>query len=255
MNIHMAATRRPEIPRKQVLATLGASPDHRPARRLRRQVETAIRGVEQRADYRSAYRCYPMRIESGRLRLGSDLTLHSTRLAAALQPCERLFVYVVTLGPEVDAYVDHCMRRRPDFGVVVDAAASVAAESMVDRIEQTISEELPPTDDLSLPFSPGHCDWPVRDQRTLFELLPADPAGVSLSADLMMSPRKSVSGVFGAGSMADLASTANPCSSCLRSGCTHRRHPYTERDDDRDGDPCPDRAPRDDSAELCVPTS
>jgi hypothetical protein len=167
-----------------------------------------------------------MTVEDKLVRVDCGTTLNSAKLAQSLRPCHTLHVFLVTLGRRVDRFIDRTMRRRPGFGVVVDAAASVAAETMVDRLKQDLSDSLPPGKALSLPFSPGHCDWPVDDQRKIFSLLPERPAGAVLSADSMMSPRKSVSGILGEGTKTELAETRNPCAACARTDCSHRRCPY-----------------------------
>ncbi len=222
-----------ELPSAQILATLGCPPGQRVHGRLRRQIETAVGEIRERMACRFAYRSHPICVESGRVHVGDKETLRSARLAQAMRPCRRVYAYVVTLGSEVDEYIDACMQRRPDYGVVVDAAASAAAESMVARVEQEIAESLPPTQALGLPFSAGYCDWSVREQEKVFALLPPGAAGVVLSDDFMMSPRKSISGLFGAGLVDDVTEAACPCSSCPRRDCNHRRRPYTGRSNER----------------------
>lgn len=222
----------PEVPSKALMKLLGCPPDRRPSGRLRRQIEKATRGVTERMACRLAYRRHTLRVERSRVFVGNRLMLRSVRLAQALRSCYRVYAYVVTLGREVDSYIDHWMDRRPDFGVVVDAVASVAADSMVDRVEEVIAEHLPPSEALSLPFSAGYCDWPVSEQAKVFSLLPEDSAGVDLSDDWMMSPRKSISGLFGVGPVSAVTQTACPCSSCMRRDCGHRRRPYSRNIDE-----------------------
>lgn len=216
-----------EVPEAQLLATLGCPVDRKPRGRLRRQIEKAVEGIRERVAYRSAFRHYAIEVEAGRVCVDGRITLRSVRLAQALRPCEGVYAYVVTLGREVDRFIEHWMEKRPDFGVVVDAVASVATDSMVARAEQEISEQLSPARALGLPFSPGYCDWPVDEQQKIFGLLPAGAAGVQLSRDAMMSPRKSISGVFGVGPVAAVTEAACPCCSCPRLDCTHRRRPYS----------------------------
>jgi hypothetical protein len=218
-----------EVPRAQVLTMLGCSHERSPSDRLCRQIDDAVRGIGECLACRSAYQSYPIRVEAGRVQVGNDVVLTSTRLAQALRPCHRLFVYVVTLGPEVDEFVGYWMQRRPALGVVVDAAASALADSMVGQIEQELSESLPPSQALGLPFSPGYCDWSIREQTKLFRLLPDGAAGVALSAESMMSPRKSVSGVLGVGPVVAVTKAKSPCFSCARIDCDHRRRPYEGR--------------------------
>lgn len=222
-----------DVPSAQALRTLGCRPNQKLTGRLQRQLDTAVREIRERVDCLFAWRSFPVRVEPGRVCVDGKITLRSARLAEAMRPCRRVFAYVVTLGPAVDEYIAECMDRRPGYGIVVDAVASSAAESMVARVEENISEGLAPTEALSLPFSAGYCDWSVREQSKVFSLLPQGAAGVTLSADAMMSPRKSISGVFGAGPVAAVTQAACPCTSCARQDCAHRRRPYSGRNNER----------------------
>lgn len=219
-----------EAPRARVLARLGCPPDVEPSSRLRRQIDKAIAWLQEHAEPRVEHRSYAMTVEDGLVRVDCGTTLNSAKLARSLKACHTLHVFLATLGRRVDEFIDRTMQRRPDVGVVVDAVASVAAETMVDQVTQDLSENLPPGEALSLPFSPGYCDWAVDEQRKIFSLLPDCPAGTVLSEDAMMSPRKSVSGILGAGSEEEMADTLNPCASCARNDCGHRRSPYRRTD-------------------------
>jgi hypothetical protein len=140
-------------------------------------------------------------------------------------PCSRVCVFVVTLGDRVDRLLEQSMRDRIHFAVILDAAASVAMEAMAGAFHSRLARALPPGEGLTLPFSPGYCDWPIREQEKVFALLPPGPAGVSLSADFLMTPRKSISGVLGVGPMSGIEAVGDPCRTCGRADCDHRRSP------------------------------
>jgi hypothetical protein len=215
-----------EVPRSQILERLDCPPFSEPSGRVIRQIEKAITWLRDHAEPRVEHRSYAMAVEGGLVRIETGTTLKSRKLAQSLGWCETIHVFLTTLGRKVDHVIDRTMRRRPAFGVVVDAVASVAADAMVDQFAEDLSERLPPGESLSLPFSPGHCDWAVEEQRKIFSLLPERPAGTVLSEDLMMTPRKSVSGVLGEGPETELSEVAIPCATCARANCSHRRCPY-----------------------------
>ena len=64
--------------------------------------------------------------------------------------------------------------------------------------------------------------WPVSDQASLFRLLGDAPCGVTLNAQCLMSPVKSVSGVIGLGT--GLRRLAYACQLCTMTGCRFRGH-------------------------------
>jgi hypothetical protein len=172
---------------------------------------------------------HTLTVKNKHVQVGPEIVLNSSKLARSLKVCHTVHVFLATLGSKVDQFIDRTMCHRPAFGVVVDAVASVATESMVDLLAEGLSKRLQPGEALSMPFSPGHCDWPIEEQRKIFSLLPECPAGTTLSADSMMSPRKSVSGILGEGLESEVEATGNPCAACPRADCSHRRSPYERK--------------------------
>lgn len=212
-----------EILRRRVLSNFGIEPGQKVSPRLDRQIDQATDIVLDQAAPDFLYRAYPMAVSQGSVRVGEDTVFESGALTLGLGWCERAVVYVATLGPDVDDAIDQAMNDRPDFGVVVDTVASEAAEFVVDEVEQAITRRLPSRQAISLPFSPGYCDWPVKDQDKLFSLLPDDPVGVTLLPTSLMTPRKSIAGLVGVGQASMLKDDCNPCKSCTKK-CGHRRH-------------------------------
>jgi hypothetical protein len=217
------ARRNLDVPADRLLEQLGCPSNVAPSRRTLRHIDEAIERVLVHAVPRGTYRTYPMTIEGHYVRVPPSVTLRSRRLAQATAPCHTICVFVVTLGGRIDRLVAEAVRERPHVGVVLDAAASVAADAMADDLESTLARALPEGEAVSWRFSPGYCDWSLREQRKLFSLLPDRPAGITLTPDCLMIPRKSVSGVIGVGPKAELQELGSPCLSCGRIDCDHRR--------------------------------
>lgn len=75
-------------------------------------------------------------------------------------------------------------------------------------------------------MSPGSLEsWPISQQQPLFELLgpAARLTGVQLSADMLMIPTKSVSGII-----FPTDGRFESCQLCQRTDCPNRRAPYDE---------------------------
>lgn len=167
---------------------------------------------------------------NGRVELSGGDCFKSPKLARTLRGAEKLCCFVATLGAGVDAEVKRCMdRNRYADAYVLDTLGSMAVEALVDRFHIDCEKRCRPEGQaVTLRFSPGYCDWPLMEQIALFARFGHDrPAGVSLTETCLMSPRKSVSGVFGIlpravdGSVADY----NPCRSCPQPRCRARRSP------------------------------
>ena len=118
------------------------------------------------------------------------------------------------------------MEERPHYGFILDAAASVAAESAAQKVQDYIEEKLSEEDATTLRYSPGYCDWPLEEQNTLFSVLPNELIGVKLDKNWCMSPRKSVSGLFGICSADTARESGNACSLCAKKYCPYRREEH-----------------------------
>jgi cobalamin-dependent methionine synthase I len=100
-----------------------------------------------------------------------------------------------TIGPELEHRVKEMMAsgQEPE-GYILDALGSVAAEATADAVNARICHWAAAQGLVATPrFSPGYGDWPLEDQRAIFQLLPAEDIGMQLNPSCMMIPRKSVS--------------------------------------------------------------
>jgi len=207
----------------RLLVRVGWAADSRPGARALRLAREAVAAVETRARPGAELRSYPVSDVGGRVLVDGRIELSSPKLARVLAPCHRIVVFVVTLGFGIDELVGDAMCRRPHVGLMLDTAASMAAERQADRLTHLLDTRLDLGLGLTLRYSPGYCDWPLREQGKLFELLPERPAGTILSPDFLMTPRKSVSGVIGIGPRRAVRETGCACDHCSRKGCMNRR--------------------------------
>jgi len=103
----------------------------------------------------------------------------------------------------------------------------VLVENLVDQFQSHLDKHYKSQNKaLGLRFSPGYCDWPVTEQKKLFELLEPHKAGVDLTESCLMRPRKSISGViplFPADNGHQQQNDYNPCWECKKSDCIARR--------------------------------
>jgi len=161
--------------------------------------------------------------------VGDGVFLRSHRLARALEGAECAKVFVATVGHGPDRLIQRWTARgRVADAFFLDAFASAAVESLVERYYRSAAEVAAGQGlGVTLRFSPGYCDWPVQDQPSLFSLFRNADLGVSLTESCFMTPRKSVSGVFGLAPAAPgrvgPPPAYNPCVDCGKHDCTARR--------------------------------
>jgi len=218
---------RPEFPLDDVLRLMGGGPERKGTRVTNRKVEKWIRRLSSFVSPRIVFSVRSVRsVDRKGIQLSDGMYLRSGKLGRALCSSEQLVCFVGTLGGEIDDHVSRLTERgRLSEAYVVDALGSACVENTVERFQAAMDEQVR---ELGLAttvrFSPGYCDWSLREQMTLFRMVDNKAIGVSLSPSALMNPRKSVSGVFGLG--ADVSASrvrSNPCLICEKRDCFSRR--------------------------------
>ena len=158
--------------------------------------------------------------------LPKDTELKSLKLAKTLKYSKELVVFAATIGDDLETEVSRLMKRkRYSLGYILDAIGSVGMESAVEKFYKLQVEKYAKTNQyVTLRFSPGYCDWPLKEQRKIFPLLNPSKINIELLDSCLMQPRKSISGVFGIVPANFSPSYAyNPCSDCSKIKCEARR--------------------------------
>jgi len=135
---------------------------------------------------------------------------------------------VGTLGENAGQAIDLTMKKgRVSDAFIMDAVASSVMEHIIEMFWQEKGTAFQKKENryATVRFSPGYCDWPVTAQKELFKVLTENPIKVVLSESMLMSPRKSVSGVFGISRPGCGNELKNylPCWNCARTDCAERR--------------------------------
>jgi hypothetical protein len=214
----------------KVLRLLGAKAGRPASRASRRRIapmsETVAGMVKPQLSFRTLSLSQAGR---GRVRLEDGTCFRSPKLARALAAAEAVCCFLATVGPTVDREIQSLMRqKRYADAYVLDAMGSMSAESVVEQFYRRMArrQEEKRGGGVTLRFSPGYCDWPIQDQEPLFALFEeVDTPDVTLNERFLMSPRKSVSGLFGLlPPGVDGADPGyNPCSTCNKRNCIARR--------------------------------
>jgi len=133
--------------------------------------------------------------------------------------------FIATIGDGIERKSEKLLREnRLSEAYILDAIGSVAVENMVDKFHsEFITRTKMDSKGLTLRFSPGYCDWSIEDQKKLFNVFHSNHLEVQLRDSCFMSPRKSISGIFGIGPFHLDFSEHNPCLECSRVDCTMRR--------------------------------
>jgi hypothetical protein len=149
-------------------------------------------------------------------------SFRSKVLSRNLEKAERVFPWVVTIGRGLEARADACtaLLERYYLDTIGNMALVKARDSLRDHLRSRFA-----LDGLSH-MSPGSLqDWPIEAQRPLFSILGDVTAQIHVALDenLIMNPRKSLSGIYFPTEI-----TFHSCQLCPREDCRSRKAPYSE---------------------------
>ena len=152
----------------------------------------------------------------------NGITFKSRILRVNLEQANRVFAFVATGGTELEQWVQSIDDILYNFWA--DAIAEQALRSAITALLAHMTDR----------YRPGHLsamhpgslgDWPIREQKALFDLLdnPREAIGVELLDSLLMTPTKSVSGIY-----FPTEESFESCQLCPIENCPNRRAPYDE---------------------------
>lgn len=217
----------PEIKKGDVFRLVGQK-GRRVSKRLSRQIDMCITSISKEIRPRVVYTGKKIiDINKGILSLEGGVELKSARLSKSLRGCKKVTVFLATIGEGIDEFINKSMsENKPSEAFIYDAIGSAAIEAAVEKFQNSFDSDLTSeSENTTLRFSPGYCDWSISDQMRLFNVLENDLINVRLNENCLMTPRKSVSGVFGIGdSVVVDKNTANPCRMCNLKKCIARRN-------------------------------
>lgn len=155
---------------------------------------------------------------------GTPLVLKGRDIAAHLADCERCVLFAATLGSGADAVIRGYESAAMEKAVIADCMASAAIEQVCDLAETEIREKLPEMH-FTWRFSPGYGNLPLDVQRDFLNVLNAQKRiGLTVTENLILIPRKSVTAVIGV-SEREIPKGRRGCAVCgMRDKCEFRKN-------------------------------
>lgn len=148
------------------------------------------------------------------------IKLKSRILRVNTEGLYRVFPYIATCGGELDSWASTFDDVLENYRA--DAINEIVLKAAVKAFKNNLNHNYGPGKTSSM--NPGSLsDWPIEEQRKLFEILgdPFADIGVTLTESFLMRPFKSVSGIRFS-SEEDFQN----CSLCPRENCPGRRTEY-----------------------------
>ncbi len=159
---------------------------------------------------------------SKRITIG-DVTFHTHAVVTKrLKRSQLVALYACTAGEEITRMAsEYNNSGHAVFAYIADSLGSIIVERAMDIIHEQLKSDM---NDRGLQitnrYSPGYCDWDIREQKKLFGLLPVNFCGIRLTDSMLMQPIKSVSGVIGIGE--DVTYDQHTCNFCKDVNCLYR---------------------------------
>src|SRR3972149_5760894 len=157
------------------------------------------------------------------------IIFHINRIIAAqLKDAEYIAFFICTIGKDLERHSKKLLSEGDALeGYLFDLIASETAEETASIVHEEIKitaekHNLGSTNR----FSPGYCNWDVKEQFKLFGLFPDLFCGISLTGSALMAPIKSVSGVIGIGK--NVKFKPYYCSKCDDQHCLYRNRQKQE---------------------------
>ena len=220
-----------EIDKQQVLRNIGYITVRKPPARIMSLVNEYIENAHQLIEPSYSYIIRDIEgIRRSSVFIEGSIVFRSQVITRLLRQCEKVSMFVVTIGNHLEETV---IRLAQDGLVlqsaILDGIGSVAVSNAATVVHDMI-REMAHAQGLRIGrrFSPGYCDWTIRQQKEIFRALNGNSSGVHLTSEYLMLPRKSLSGVIGIGP--HNMDGYNPCNSCRKPNCQDRREIWLEED-------------------------
>lgn len=132
-------------------------------------------------------------------------------------------VFLCTAGSEIGIRSKKEMQEGdPLKGYIYDVVGSEIVEAVSDLMHGELEKSVNVSGmKITNRYNPGYCGWNVAEQHKLFQLVPDNFCGISLTQSALMDPVKSASGIIGIGR--NVKYNPYTCSYCDQKDCNYKR--------------------------------
>ena len=191
-----------EVDERQILRGIGYKNDSEPSVRISTLVNDHIQLAHQLVtpSYSHVINNVSM-VRKNDVFVGDMFMFRSSVIARLLEKCQHVASFLVTIGNKLEKEAT----RLANKGLILESyVLDAIGSSMVENIAEHIEKEIGITAStqgncISRRFSPGYCDWSIRQQKEIFRMIDGALVGVRLTTGFLMMPQKSISGVVGIG--------------------------------------------------------
>lgn len=215
-------TELPQNIRRNTLNLLGVGGE--PSAELISRISALYSDLKTAETPRSAWKIFDVETGPGAsVTFDGAFSLAGDSLTSLLSDSKKAVLMAVTLGAAVDRQLSRLQASAMDDAVIFDACASAEVEAFCDRVEGEIAESLESGAFLTMRFSPGYGDVPLRESEKILSALGAQKSlGLTVTKSGMLFPTKSITAVTGITDSKQ--NRARPCSLCgMGDDCTFKK--------------------------------
>ena len=215
-----------QIDPQLILTVHGYNENRKPSQAIRDDVNEAVAAAHNLVEPQALYQEFPVvQITADSVILEGGIRFSTGKEISSLwQGSKILGIALYTIGERLEDRVTELLAKGEHSEALnLDIAGTVALGMVGFQVQYYTCEQLAKHNMETGPWlNPGYLDWPLTDQRLIFDLVPATSIQVRLNDHCMMIPKKSVtvcSGI-GAGQMRD---SFNRCLHCGVAKCLYRK--------------------------------
>lgn len=193
-------------------------------------INTELSKIQDYTDIQGGFRIFQdfdVNEKEGILKIEQTVFNAGRQVTKYLKTADKLALFICTAGEQVSQRSKKLMKSGDMLeGYICDVLGSMLVEEAMSIIQERLNLELNKNgENTSNRYSPGYCNWDVAEQQQLFEFFPKDFCGVTLSESSLMSPIKSISGVFAIGRKVKFHKYV--CNACTSINCIYRNLKYS----------------------------
>jgi len=209
-----------------VLKLQGYDGKREPLAGIRETVTEQVNMARKLAQPRAIYRELKIEaIDDANITLADDTVMQvGERIATWWRGSTRLAIALCTIGVVVEEQVKALSQKGEQLAALtLDTCSSLALGSVLDQVNRFTCERAVKEGIRAGPsLNPGYAEWPLTDQRLIFQIMPAQNIGIHLNEQCMMTPKQSATTCTGLGVTRDF-DEFNRCYHCGVPKCPFRK--------------------------------
>lgn len=215
-----------QIDPQLILTVHGYTEKRKPGQVIRDIVEKAVEEAHTLIKPKALYQEFPvLQLNGDSVTIEGGMNFSIGREIGSLwQGSKTLGIALYTIGEELEERVTELLARGEHTEALnLDIAGTVAVGVVGFQIQYYACERLAKHNVETGPWlNPGYLNWPLTDQRLIFDLMPAASINVRLNDQCMMIPKKSGTVCAGIG-VSRSPDGFNRCMHCGVAKCPYRR--------------------------------